>query len=247
MGNLFCGCVAIAFILHAQPFLREINNEQIWITGTQQAWLGSLFIFIAALLDLLDGAAARWLGVQSPIGADLDSLADLVTFGVAPSMILMKMLWISSMSRPNAMDVPMWLLAPAFLVACFAALRLARFNQLPEGSKNFKGVPVPAIGLVVASLPLIHFYMPNYVGPLFQNLWFNLALIGVLCWLMISPFQFFSFKLKGWSFKENLLQYILVGAVLMSIPFLKWLSIPLGFCLYVVLSLVNQKKISEGT
>src|SRR5690606_7891507 len=107
LGNLFSGCIAIAFILHAQPFLADFQGMEYWVTGTEQAYWGSLFILLAAILDMLDGAVARALDIHSPIGPDLDSLADLVSFGVAPSMILFKMLWAAFMTDPQAMDVPM--------------------------------------------------------------------------------------------------------------------------------------------
>ena len=89
----------------------------------EQPYWGSIFIFAAAVFDMLDGAVARALKVFSPIGKDLDSLADVVSFGVAPSMILFKMLWAAHMTQPDAMDVDMMLMSPAFLVACFSALR----------------------------------------------------------------------------------------------------------------------------
>lgn len=97
------------YCLHSnsQPFVNEVNGEQYWVSGTTQAYYGSLFIFMAAVFDLFDGMVARWLGVQSPIGKDLDSLADVVSFGVAPSMIIFKMLWAAYMAKPHAMDVSM--------------------------------------------------------------------------------------------------------------------------------------------
>ncbi|RYE25622.1 MAG: hypothetical protein EOP51_03540 [Sphingobacteriales bacterium] len=119
LANLFCGCIAIAFILNSQPFFATFNGEQYWVTGTEQAYYGGIFIFIAAVCDMLDGAVARALKVFSSIGKDLDSLADVVSFGVAPSMILFKLLWASYMSNPNALDVNMMAMAPAFLLACF--------------------------------------------------------------------------------------------------------------------------------
>ena len=156
--NLFCGCIAISYILNATPFLSEVNGAQYWISGTTQAYYGAIFIFIAAIFVFFDGMAARVLGVFSPIGKDLDSLADIVSFGVAPSMILMKMLWASWMSQPHAMDISILAMAPAFLLACFAALRLATFNQLESNSSYFVGMPVPSVGLLIASFPLINFY-----------------------------------------------------------------------------------------
>jgi CDP-diacylglycerol--serine O-phosphatidyltransferase len=233
LGNLFFGCLAIAFILKAQPY---VNDDQYWVVATTQAYYGSLMIGIAALLDLLDGMVARWLGVFSPIGKDLDSLADIVSFGVAPSMILMQMLWAAWIQKPNAMDVSVFAMSPAFLIACFAALRLARFNTSAPSTSFFTGVPVPAIGLLVASFPLINLYNPMQLGTAMQNPWLLYGIIALLCWLMVSKLQLFTFKLRGFSWQTNKAQYIWLALTMASIPFLQVLSIPFGFILYIILS-----------
>ncbi len=94
LANLFFGCTAITFILNAPAFLNTITGEDYFpVLGMEQMYYGSLFIALAALMDVLDGFAARSLKVHSLIGKDLDSLADVVSFGVAPSMILFKLLW----------------------------------------------------------------------------------------------------------------------------------------------------------
>ncbi|MCC7029686.1 MAG: CDP-diacylglycerol--serine O-phosphatidyltransferase [Chitinophagaceae bacterium] len=236
LANLFCGCIAIAFILKSQPFISESQEVQYWVTGTPQAYYGSLFIFIAAVFDLFDGMVARWLGVHSPIGKDLDSLADVVSFGVAPSMILFKMLWAAYMMKPHAIDVSMIGLAPAFLFACFGALRLARFNNSGGSTAYFTGVPIPAAGLVVASFPLINLYNPLGVGLGMQNEWILYAIIAVLCWLMVSQIRLFTLKFSGFSFKKYWAQVLWVLLTLASVPFLKTLSIPFSFLLYITLS-----------
>ncbi len=235
LTNLFCGCIAIAFILNSQPFLSE-GPEQYWITGTPQAYYGSLFIFIAAVCDLFDGMVARWLGVHSPIGKDLDSLADVVSFGVAPSMILFKMLWAAYIAKPDAIDVSMIGLAPAFLLACFGALRLARFNSSPDTTAYFTGVPIPAAGLVVASFPLINLYNPLGIGLKMQNEWVIYLVIALLCWLMVSRIRLFTLKFSGFSLKKYWPQvsWLLLSAA--SVPFLKTLAIPFSFLLYITLS-----------
>src|SRR3954466_11729588 len=120
LGNLFCGCIAIAYILTAQPYTSmTLESGGVpswkWIYGAEQMYFGSIFIFIAGICDLLDGFTARALKLFSPIGKDLDSLADMVSFGVAPSVILFKLLWDAQMGERNAMDVSMLGMAPAFL------------------------------------------------------------------------------------------------------------------------------------
>ena len=240
LGNLFFGCMAIAFILHSQPFLSEVSGGQYWVSGTTQAYYGSLCILIAAICDVFDGMVARWLGVTSNIGKDLDSLADVVSFGVAPSMILMKMLWASWMQYPNAVDISMIGMCPAFLLACFGALRLARFNNAPATTAYFTGVPIPAIGLVVASFPLINFYNPFGIGFKMQNPWVLYVIIAILCWLMVSKLRLFTLKFSGFSFQKYWAQLTWLILTLIALPFLKTLAIPLSFLLYILLSIAYK-------
>lgn len=246
LANLFCGCIAIAFILNSQPFLT--TDAQYWVIGTEQAYWGGIFIGIAALCDLLDGFAARALKVFSPIGKDLDSLADLVSFGVAPSMILFKMLWGAYMRQPNAIDTPMLAMAPAFLVACFAALRLARFNITAADQKwSFRGLPVPAVGLFVASFPLVNWFNPMGLGNFLQGKWSIYLVIAVLCWLMVSNIRFFKFVPEKWKIAYLWPQLIIVIATLASIPFLGVAAVPLAFILYILLSFIYKQPGSAET
>ncbi len=246
LANLFCGCIAIVFALHWQPFLRELNGQDFWIPGTSQIYFSGLFIFLAAVFDLLDGAAARWLNEYSPIGKDLDSLADLVSFGVAPSMILMKLLWVASMEQPDAVDVSMWGMSPAFLLACFAALRLAKFNNAEPTTVYFIGVPTPAVGLMVASFPLIYFFNPYESASLLTNTWVLYIIIALLCWLMNAKFKFFTLKglMKG-SIKENILPLVWVFLSIVSVVVFRSLGVPIAFLLYVLFSFVMQKKLVQ--
>jgi CDP-diacylglycerol--serine O-phosphatidyltransferase len=242
LGNLFCGCIAIAFVLNSQPYYSNVNGDVYWVTGTEQAYLGAIFIGVAALFDLLDGLAARALNIFSPIGKDLDSLADVVSFGVAPSMILFKMLWSTYMMEPDALDINMLYTTPAFLIACFAALRLARFNVTSEQQKDgFNGMPTPAVGLFVASLPLINFYNPHNIGTWLQYKWVILLLIVVLCWLMVSKIRFIKLMPAQWTLRHTYPQLILVAVTLGSLPFLSVAAIPLAFILYIVLSIIYKQ------
>ena len=236
LGNLFFGCIAIAFILHAQPFVREVNGEQYWVSGTTQAYYGSICILIAALLDVLDGMAARWLGVHSPLGKDLDSLADLVSFGVAPAMILLNMLWAAWMQSPDAMDISMLAMSPAFLLPCFGALRLARFNNSIPTTAYFTGVPIPAVGLLVASFPLINFYDSLGMGKRLQNPWLLYLVILILCWLMVSKLKLFTLKFNAFSFKKYWPQITWFALSLIFLPLTGYLTIPISFLLYILLS-----------
>ena len=197
---------------------------------------GNECILIAAIFDLFDGMAARALGVHSPIGKDLDSLADVVSFGVAPSMIMMKLLWSAWMKDPHAIDISMLSVSPAFFLACFGALRLARFNQGPSTTAYFTGVPIPAMGLFVASLPIILLQNPLGIGSRLLNPWILFFIIAILCWLMVSKFKLFTLKIQGFSISKYWPQLTWLGLTLIAIPFLQSLCIPFSFLLYILLS-----------
>ncbi len=242
LGNLFSGCIAIAFILHAQPFLADFQGMEYWVTGTEQAYWGSLFILLAAVFDMLDGAVARALDIHSPIGADLDSLADIVSFGVAPSMILFKMLWAAYMTDPRAMDVPMLAMTPAFVIACFGAVRLARYNvNPPDPSGSFQGLPIPAVGILVASFPLINWFNPLQLGLALQKTWVIYLVIALLSWLMVSSIPFFKFLPQRWTLSSIWRQLLILVLAGISIPWLNFAAIPFGFVLYVLISLLFPK------
>jgi len=246
LTNLFCGCIAIAYILTAQPQLSLSIRDSLptwsWIYGAEQMAFGCLFIGIAAVCDMLDGAVARALKVFSPIGKDLDSLADIVSFGVAPSVILFKYLWDAHMGQLNALDVSMIGMAPAFLVACFAALRLAKFNITADTQKSyFIGMPTPAVGLFVASLPLVSWYNPYNAARYLQNKWTIYALIALLCWLMVSKVRFIKMMPAKMSIGAMWPQLVLVLAAVLGWLFLGVLVIPVVFLLYIVLSLLQRQ------
>lgn len=243
LGNLFCGCIAIVFILNSQPFQASINGiDFYYVTGTEEVLWGVAFIGIAAVCDILDGFTARILNIHSHIGLDLDSLADVVSFGVAPSMILFKMLWASWMREEGALDVSMLAMAPAFLIACFAALRLAKFNvTVPEDKGSFTGMPTPAIGLVIASFPLINYYNSFHLGEYFQNKWFLYSIIVVFCWLMVSQIHFFKFMHAKCRETNMWRQFTLLGATIAAIPFLKAAAFLFGFLLYILLSFTYKQ------
>ena len=247
LGNLFCGCIAIYFTLSANPFLVQNGEDQYWIAGTTMAYYGAIFIGIAGIFDLLDGAVARALHLTSTIGKDLDSLADIVSFGVAPSMILAKMLWASSMSSANAMDVSLVAVIPAFILACFGALRLAMFNNLPENNYSFTGVPIPAIGITVASFPLISYFNSFGLAHLMNNYWFLLAIIALFSWLMVSKFQLFTLKIKSLNLQENWGRYLWLVVSVLLIPFLKFAAVPVSFLLYIIISIFYKPNFTKTT
>lgn len=242
--NLFCGCIAITFILGAQNFTTSFNiTEYIEVPAIEQPYWASVFIFLAAVFDMLDGFAARALKVFSPIGKDLDSLADVVSFGVAPSMIMFKLLWGAYMMKPEAMDVSVLAMSPAFLIACFGALRLARFNvSSTEQTKFFSGMPIPAVGLFVGSFPLILWQNPMGIASYFYNVWLLYAIIIIVSWLMISRIRFFKFLPSSFAIANSWPSLLILVVAAASFPVLKSAAIALAFILYIVISFVYKPK-----
>lgn len=246
LANLFCGCLAIVCALNAQPFLYQTETGEPgihwnWVYGVQQMQWAGVLIFIAALFDLLDGWVARALKIFSPIGKDLDSLADVVSFGVAPSVILYKLLWDAIAREPMMTDVDLFSLAPAFLVACFAALRLARFNVTAQQKGEFKGMPTPATGIFVASLALIDWDNPNAWSQYLDNRWVIYGIIAVLCFLMVSNIRFLKLMPASWNIRHSWPQVMLVVATIAAVPLFWFGAIPFAFVLYILLSLVAPK------
>src|SRR5690349_24964029 len=119
----------------------------------EKIWMASLFIALAAIVDFLDGFAARLFKSDSALGKELDSLADVVSFGVAPGMIVYEFLRMSFAQQENGLNISTLWLLPAFIIPAAGAYRLARFNIDTTQSYGFKGVPIPAAGLLIASFP----------------------------------------------------------------------------------------------
>ena len=237
--NLFFGCIAIVFALQNSI---EITADGQFVRLTEELYYASLFIGIAAVIDFLDGFVARALNASSEMGKQLDSLADVVSFGAAPSIILYQFLRMSFIRESEGVETSMLLLMPAFVFACAGAYRLARFNLDTEQSFGFKGVPIPAAGLVVASLPLIYWNMQTeMVYTILMNKWFLYGLIILLSFLMVSKLPLMALKFKDFSIKSNLPKFILVGIAVVTALLLKWLAIPIVFIAYIILSVLHKR------
>jgi CDP-diacylglycerol--serine O-phosphatidyltransferase len=237
--NLFFGCIAIVFALQNSI---EITADGQFVRLTEELYYASLFIGIAAVIDFLDGFVARALNASSEMGKQLDSLADVVSFGAAPSIILYQFLRMSFIRENEGVETSMLWLMPAFVFACAGAYRLARFNLDTEQSFGFKGVPIPAAGLVVASLPLIYWNMQTeMVYTILMNKWFLYGLIILLSFLMVSKLPLMALKFKDFSIKSNLPKFILVGIAVVTALLLKWLAIPIVFIAYIILSLLYKR------
>ena len=203
--------------------------------------LAGYLILIASVFDYLDGFAARMLKAYSPLGKELDSLSDLVSFGVAPSVILFHLL-------KEALGIPLGegftnghaLLAIPFLIAAFSALRLAKFNIDTRQTTSFIGLPTPANALFIAGLVL------GLNSP--HAAWFEIiglsptaliVLILVLSGLLVSPIPMFSLKMKGFIFRDMWQQYLLIALAVITILALGIASLAPVILLYILISVVS--------
>ena len=188
--NLGAGCLSIMAASHG-------TNEFWGLKGFQWAFL---FMAMAAVADFLDGFAARLLKAYSDIGKELDSLCDLVSFGVAPALTLFFLL--------QDIGVDRWLVWTTFLIPVAAAFRLAKFNLDTRQTENFLGLPVPANAIF-----WIGYAALMWRGVMFLSFWYVfICFLIVECWLMVSEIPMFSLKFKNFKLKENLPRYLLIFA-----------------------------------
>lgn len=243
--NLIFGCVAIVFALQTDA-VNIYQGEDLTTSFNmpEQLSYAAICIGIAAIIDFLDGFIARVFNATSELGKQLDSLSDVVSFGVAPAVILYQFLRLSFMQEENAFDTNFLWLTPAFLVAAAAAFRLGRFNLDNSQAHGFKGVPVPAAGMLIASLPVIaHFnYFNGAVNGILFNKWFLYGLILVVSWLMISTLPLMALKFKERGLAKNLPAVILLIITIVAALLLKWLAVPVVFICYIALSLSLKNK-----
>jgi CDP-diacylglycerol--serine O-phosphatidyltransferase len=243
--NLVFGCLAVVFILQNGIIITADPEGTQLLNIPEKIWMASLFIGLAAVVDFLDGFVARLFNASSEMGKQLDSLADLVSFGVAPGMILYQFLRLSLAQQENGLDTSIIWLLPAFLLPCAAAWRLARFNLDSSQSYSFKGLPVPAVGLVVASLPLIYWNVNEaWVLQLLLNKWFLYGLVVLLSGLMVSTLPLMAMKFKDFTWQNNTPRYLLIVVAVAAVVLLKWMAAPVIVLAYVLLSLLFKNKIA---
>jgi CDP-diacylglycerol--serine O-phosphatidyltransferase len=221
--NLICGSIAIFLVF------------------SDKMTLASWFIISAAIFDFLDGMVARMLHAKSDIGGQLDSLADVISFGLAPSAIMYRLI-------SGSPGIPDWSLGNmpllpfvALLLACGGAYRLAKFNTDPGQVSEFKGLPIPATGLFIAALPLIisQNAQSENLTRFLQNHYLLLAIIIFLSWIMVSNIPMISLKFKNLKWKENISRFILLGAAPVLIIFFRYSAVPMIIFLYIVISVVS--------
>jgi CDP-diacylglycerol--serine O-phosphatidyltransferase len=243
--NLFLGATAIIFILQTGQAIVFINDQGYSdIALPEKVLWGCVLIFCAAVVDFLDGFVARLLKSTSPMGKQLDSLSDVVSFGVAPALIMYQLLRMSYAQEEDGLNTSIGFLLPALVVACAAAWRLAKFNLDESQSFSFKGLPSPAAGLFIASLPLILKFPSEVlnIANLVLNKWVLYLIILLISFLMVSNLPLMSIKFKDFSFKNNLPKYLLIIIAVVSAILLQWTAVPIILAAYVIVSLIFKNK-----
>lgn len=237
LANLFFGSLATVFA--AQGALET----------------ASFFVFAGIICDFFDGLAARALGVQSDIGIQLDSLADLVTCGLAPGVVLFQLLSI------NAGDILLWkygtewneegftiafLPLTGFLVTLASAYRLAKFNIDEDQVSSFTGLPTPANALFILSFPLILEYQGNdLINSIILNPWFLIAVSLVSAFMLNARVKLFALKFKSRSFKTNAVKYIFLLLSLVLLIVLRFAALPVIIIMYITLSILDKRVPAE--
>lgn len=227
-GNLICGIFGILYV-----FKGEL------ITA-------SFLIGIALICDWLDGFIARLLHVTSPIGKELDSLADMVTFGVLPAFMMLKLIEGSCTTGTCTIGLGgFYKPYIAFALAVFSALRLAKFNIDTRQSHSFIGVPTPANGMVVASLPLIMMFQPEISKYAIQ---FNVLIIYCISmsYLLVAELPLFALKFKNFGWADNQIKYIFLILSVILLIMLKFVAIPVIIFLYILLSVAHNILVKES-
>jgi len=232
--NLFCGSIAVLF---------AVQNHFV---------AAGLFVFLGICFDFLDGFVARKLKVQSELGLQLDSLADMVTSGLVPGIVMYKLISNAvDMASPEAHGIwgftmqldgleQSYLPLVGLLIALASAYRLATFNLDEDQQSYFKGLPTPANTLLIISLPLImEFQSTHFMSVLILNPWFLIGLTLLSCYLLNSKLKLFALKFKDWSFKPNVIRYSFLLLSLVFLLLFQFVAIPMIILLYIGLSLVD--------
>ena len=219
-ANLLCGCLAITQI------------------AAGNLMFAALLVLLGAFFDFFDGMAARLLKVTSPLGAQLDSLADVITFGLVPAYLAFS--WLNQIEASNLNYI-------AFLIAIFSAVRLGKFNIDTRQSDSFIGLPTPANALFWIALPLIQWQVDNGVGlfqleefmQVVQQPYLIYGLIVLLSFLLIAELPLIALKFKNLSWKANQFRWILLISSLLLIALFLFAAIPIILLLYISLSILQ--------
>ena len=244
--NLFFGCLAIMSAIQANTIASIDEDGMMLVQIPESIFYASLYIGLAGLMDFFDGFAARLLKVSSDMGKQLDSLADVVSFGVAPAFIVFQFLRLSMANDINALSQQSFWIYAAFVIPMAGAYRLARFNIDSVQTTYFKGVPIPMIGILTAAFPLIYWqantnlFSKLMLSPIF---WYVYILLVSFLMVMKTPML----ALKGLGNKKNLILPLILVALEVAVTalFFKWLAIPFGFIGYCLVSLLYKKTITK--
>lgn len=216
--------------------------------------LAALFVFIGIFFDFFDGLLARKLKVQSPLGLQLDSLADMVTSGLVPGIVMFQLLSMTidkSIFNAVANDgnaVLYWYdfsnsLIPFFglFITLASAYRLAKFNISTNQTHSFIGLPTPANALLILSLPLIlEFQHNDLMNSIILNKWFLLTITVLSCYLLNANIKLLALKFKNFSFKDNAARYLLIILSAIVLVIFQFAAIPLIIAAYIIVSLLNK-------
>lgn len=236
-----CGCVAILF---------AVSGDLI---------TASLFVFLGIFFDFFDGLAARLLNAQSEVGLQLDSLADVITSGVAPGIVMFQLMNLSIFGHMQSLteifSLDGWnvsfnnyLPLIGLMIVIASAYRLAKFNVDTRQTSGFIGLPTPANTLLILSLPLIlQFQFSELAETIILNKWFLIGMTLLSCILLNAEIALFALKFKTWDFKSNAIRYVFLILCIVLLVLLKFLAIPIIILLYIVLSLFNHEEHEEGT
>lgn len=219
LGNLLCGCMAVVAAL-----VHHDLRTAFWL------------VVAAAVLDFLDGFTARMLKSYSALGVQLDSLSDMVSFGLVPGVILY--------SIYNGAGGAEWWAPGAyavFAVTLFSALRLAKFNIDEEQKDEFIGMPTPACAIFIASAGWLYDAGVYEIAPVWV-----LVAAACLSWLLISPIRMFSLKFHNFSFGQNKLRYIFVICSLAAVAVLRVAAVPIVITAYIIVSIVRNMACKKG-
>ena len=227
MTNLFFGMTALVFIF--------IDN----LTGA------AIAVGISLIMDFFDGFVARMLKVHGPLGKELDSLADMVTFGAVPGMIMARLIQETSAGSFPPAEISFssgfpWFLI-GFLVTIFSALRLAKFNLDERQSDAFYGVPTPANTILIFSFWMILSWSPDFwLSQFLANQWVLITLSLISSYLLVADVRLLALKFKNFTIKDNLFRFILIGATIILLAIFQYIAIPFIILLYLALSLVDN-------
>jgi CDP-diacylglycerol--serine O-phosphatidyltransferase len=224
--NLFCGCIALVFAFHR-------NFE-----------MAFYFVCLGIFLDFFDGFFARLFKVSSPLGLQLDSLADMVTSGVVPGLVMYQMMLDTSTTMSDSyMQIFPFL---GFIITMGSCYRLANFNIDTRQTDSFIGLPTPANALFILSLPLVLNYSDSMVVlEILTNQWVLLCIALLSAYILNAEIPLFSLKIKKFNFEDNILQMAFLIISMLLLGFFRYLGIPLLIIFYILLSVVNNKVVKK--